>query len=109
MNNMYIWMAVAVISLVTALLRFCPFIVFKNENKTPKLIDKLGKMLPYAIMGMLVVYCLKGISFSSVSGFLPSLIACLVVGVLYIIKRNTLISIVCGTLCYMFLVQVVFK
>lgn len=108
MKNTYIWFAVVIIALVTALLRFCPFIVFKNEKRTPKIIDKLGKMLPYAIMGMLVVYCLKGITFTSVSGFLPSLISCVVVAALYILKRNTLISIVCGTICYMFLVQIVF-
>ncbi len=58
--------------------------------------------------GMLVVYCLKKVTFTSISGFLPQLIACLVVGVLYVWKRNTLISIVCGTVCYMILVQMVF-
>ena len=108
MSDSYVWYAVAVIALVTAAIRFLPFMIFGNDRKTPKLIEKLGRVLPYAIMGMLVVYCLKGVSFTSVAGVAPSLIACLVVGVLYVWKRNTLVSIVAGTLCYMFLVQVVF-
>ncbi len=102
------WAAVAVIALVTAAIRFLPFAVFNSNRKTPKLVEKLGKLLPYAIMGMLVIYCLKGVTFTNVSGFLPSLISCLAVGVLYVWKRNTLISIVSGTLCYMILVQLVF-
>lgn len=108
MNNLHTWLVVAVISLVTIMLRFLPFLIFTGNRKTPKIIEKLGKTLPYAIMGMLVVYCLKEISFSEVSGFLPQIIACAVVGVLYILKRNTLLSIVCGTICYMVLVQFVF-
>ena len=59
-------------------------------------------------MGMLVVYCLRGISFTSLSGFLPMLIASAVVAVLYVIFRNTLISIIVGTVCYMIFVQVIF-
>ncbi|MBE5867042.1 MAG: branched-chain amino acid transporter AzlD [Lachnospiraceae bacterium] len=108
MSEMHIWYAVAVMVLVTASLRFLPFLVLGGDKKTPKIIQKLGKILPYAIMGMLVVYCLKGVTFTSVGGFVPSLIACLVVGILYVWKRNTLVSIVCGTVCYMLLVQVVF-
>lgn len=108
MSEMQIWYAVAVMALVTAFLRFLPFLVLGGDKKTPKIIQKLGKILPYAIMGMLVVYCLKGVTFTSVGGFVPSLIACLVVGILYVWKRNTLVSIVCGTVCYMLLVQVVF-
>jgi len=108
MENSKIWLSVAVIALVTAALRFLPFIIFKNEKKTPTIITKLGKILPFAVMGMLVVYCLKDVSFTSLSGFVPALISCLLVAVLYIWKRNTLISIVSGTVCYMLLVQLVF-
>ena len=99
--------AVAVMALVTAALRFAPFI-FLSGKKTPKVITYLGKVLPYAVMGMLVVYCLKDVSFSSAGKFLPQLIAVAVVAVSYIIKKNTLISIVGGTVCYMLLVQFVF-
>lgn len=108
MSDSYTWIAIAVIALVTALIRFMPFIIFNGNRKTPVIIEKLGKTLPYAIMGMLVVYCLKGVNFLSPSGWVPSLIACVVVAILYIWKRNTLISIISGTLCYMLLVQMVF-
>ena len=108
MPDLHTWLTVAVIALVTILIRFLPFLIFRGNRKTPEIIEKLGRILPYAIMGMLVVYCLKGISFTDISGFLPQIIACLVVGVLYLWKRNTLISIVCGTVCYMVLLQFVF-
>ena len=108
MPNSYTWVAIAVIALVTALIRFLPFAIFNGNRKTPAIINKLGKTLPYAIMGMLVVYCLKGVHFLSLSGWLPSLIACVVVGISYVWKRNTLISIISGTVCYMVLVQMVF-
>lgn len=105
--NEYIWYAVAVMALVTAALRFLPFLMLTG-GKTPKLIEKLGKVLPYAIMGMLVVYCLKDTHFASPSGFLPPLISCVVVAALHIWKRNTLLSILTGTLCNMLLLQLVF-
>lgn len=108
MTNTQVWYAIAIIVLVTALTRFLPFILLSNSKKTPKIIDKLGKLLPYAIMGMLVVYCLKDISFTSVGGYLPSLISCVIVALLYIWKKNTLLSIIVGTVSYMLLVQFVF-
>lgn len=108
MTDLHTWYAVAVIALVTAAIRFLPFVIFNGNRKTPKIIERLGKVLPFAIMGMLVVYCMKDIDFTNYTSFLPMLIACLVVGVLYVWKRNTLISIVSGTVCYMVLVQTVF-
>ena len=108
MTEQYYWITVAVIAAVTAAIRFLPFLVFKNGRSTPKLVEKLGRLLPFAVMGMLVVYCLKGINFTSLSNFLPELIASVVVCGSYIWKRNTLISIISGTLCYMILVQLVF-
>lgn len=108
MGNSYVWLAVAVIALVTVALRFLPFVIWSGNRKTPMIIEKLGKALPYAIMGMLVVYCLKDVNFTNISNFMPPLIASLVVGVLYVWKRNTLVSIIIGTVCYMVLVQMVF-
>lgn len=108
MDNLHTWLTVAVIALVTALLRFLPFAIFTKNRKTPKLIEKLGAVLPYAIMGMLVVYCLRNISFTQTSGYLPALISSVLVGLLYVWKRNTLVSIIAGTVCYMLLVQLVF-
>ena len=108
MSNVHSVLLIVVISLVSMLLRFLPLWVFGNGKQTPRLVQYLGKVLPYAIMGMLVIYCLKEISFTHISTCLPELIACAVVGGLHVWKRNTLISIICGTVCYMLLVQFVF-
>lgn len=108
MSKLHMWLMIAVMALVTALLRFLPFFIFGGHRPTPKIIEKLGRSLPFAIMGMLVVYCLKEMSFATVSGFLPMVLASLFVAITYIWKRNTLLSIISGTLCYMFLVQMVF-
>ena len=101
-------LVVAVVALVTALLRFLPFLLFGGNRKTPRLIEKLSRTLPFAIMGMLVVYCLKGVYFTALEGFLPALIAAVVVVGLHVWRRNTLLSILAGTVCYMLLVQLVF-
>ena len=108
MTDINTWLVVTVIALITAAIRFFPFIVWNKNRKAPKIIEKLGKILPYAVMGMLVVYCLKDVSITEPSGFVPELIASLAVIGLYVWKRNTLISIVAGTVCYMLLVQFVF-
>lgn len=108
MTDLHAWGIVAVIALVTAALRFLPFALFRGERKTPAVLEKLGRTLPYAIMGMLVVYCLKGTHFADPSGYLPALISCVLVGALYVWKRNTLLSILVGTVCHMILVQLVF-
>lgn len=108
MSDYLPYLAVVVMALVTIAIRFLPFIIFSGNTKTPAVVSYLGKVLPYAIMGMLVVYCLKETAFSSLKGFMPQLIAGgLVVGS-YIWKRNTLISILLGTVVYMLLVQMVF-
>lgn len=99
---------IAVTALVTALLRFLPFAIFSGKRETPAIIRYLGQVLPYAIMAMLVVYCLKGISFAAAPYGLPELIASLVVILLHAWKRNTLLSIVTGTVSYMLLIQFVF-
>ena len=98
---------VAVMALVTIALRFLPFAIFRGRE-TPPFIAWLGKVLPYAIMSMLVVYCLRGISFSSFSEWLPELIATALVVLIHLWKRNTLLSIISGTVCYMLLVQLFF-
>ena len=99
---------IVVAGAVTLLLRFLPFLIFNGKRETPPYIIYLGKVLPYAIMGMLVIYCLRGISFTAAANFLPELIACAVVVLAHVWKRNTLLSIISGTVCYMLLVQVVF-
>lgn len=104
----YAFLAVLVSGLVTLIIRGLPFLLFGGKKETPPYIVYLGRVLPFAIMGMLVVYCLRGISFSAVGEFLPEVIACAVVILTQVWKRNTLISIAGGTICYMLLVQLVF-
>lgn len=108
MTDLHAALIVAVAAIVTIALRFLPFLIFREDRKTPELITYLGQVLPYAIMGMLVVYCLKGVSFLSAPFGIPELIGCAVVAGLHIWKRNTLLSIGVGTVCYMLLVQLVF-
>ena len=100
--------AIAVMALITALLRFLPFLIFKGKASTPPLVEKLGRLLPSAVIAMLVIYCMKDVNFSATAGYLPAIIASLLVGVLHIWKRNTLLSVISGTVCYMLLVQFVF-
>ena len=99
---------IVVAGAVTLLIRFLPFLIFNGKRETPPYIIYLGKVLPYAIMGMLVIYCLRGISFTAAANFLPELIACAVVVLAHVWKRNTLLSIISGTVCYMLMVQFVF-
>lgn len=91
----------------TALLRFLPFLVFRKS--TPPYIAYLGKVLPPALIGMLVIYCFKDVSFAAAPHGLPELIAAGCVIVLHAWKRNSLISILGGTAIYMVLVQVIFQ
>lgn len=99
---------VLICTLVTALTRFLPFLLFPSGNKTPKALDYLGGVLPGAIMGMLVVYCYKSTVIFSWPFALPELIATALVVLSYLWKRNTLLSIGAGTVLYMLLVQVIF-
>lgn len=108
MSNVHSVLLIVVISVVTMLLRFLPLWIFGNGQQTPTVIQYLGKVLPYAIMGMLVVFCLKGVSLVTAPHGLPELIACGTVVGLHIWKRNMAVSIVGGTVVYMVLVQVVF-
>lgn len=101
-------MLVVVISLVTIIIRFLPFVIFRSDDKMPKVLEYLGGVLPGAIMGMLVVYCFKSTVVMTWPFALPELIATGVVIGLYLWKRNTLISIGIGTVLYMILVQIVF-
>ena len=98
---------VAVIALVTMGLRFLPFLIFRGRE-TPQFITYLGRVLPYAIMGMLVVYCLRNTAILSDPYGVPELIAVATVVGLHVWKKNTLLSIIAGTVCYMVLVQLVF-
>ena len=93
-------------SLATILLRFLPFMAFRN--RTPAYVVYLGRVLPPAIIGMLVIYCLKDVSLSARPWGLPELIASACVVGMQIWRRNSLVSILAGTVIYMSLVQLVF-
>lgn len=99
---------IAVIALVTLLLRALPFILFRHGN-TPAIVTYLGRVMPPAVIGMLVVYCFADIDFSRWQAFVPALIAALVVVALHIWKRNSLLSIGAGTVSYMLMIQLIFK
>ena len=107
MTDRQVLISIVIISLITIALRALPFILLKGR-KTPAWIEYMGRVLPFAVIGMLVVYCLKGISFTTPAGFAPVLIATAVVVLSYVWKQNTLLSIISGTVIYMILVQFVF-
>ena len=94
-------------ALITVVERAFPFLVFR-KGKVPEFISYLGKVLGLAIMTSLVIYCLRGVSFSSLSSFAPQIIACIVTAVLHLWKNNALISILSGTIVCMVLTQLVF-
>ena len=87
------------------LTRAIPFILFPSNKKTPPFILYLGKVLPYSVIGLLVVYCLKGVSLASSPYGLPEAIANVAILILHLWKNNTLLSIGAGTIIYMLLVQ----
>lgn len=92
----------------TMLTRFLPFLLFPSGKPTPKYIQYLGKALPAAVFGLLVIYCLKDVTIFSSSHGLPELLAITLVIILHCYKRQMLLSIAGGTICYMLLVQWVF-
>ncbi len=99
---------IGAVVLGTVLTRFLPFVVFREGRPTPKYIQYLGKVLPSAVFALLVVYCLKDVSFISGNHGLPELISIGVTVALHLWKKQMLLSIAGGTICYMLLVQLVF-
>ncbi|MBQ4539362.1 MAG: branched-chain amino acid transporter permease [Oscillospiraceae bacterium] len=99
---------IAICVLGTMATRFLPFLIFSENKETPPYIKYLGKALPSAIFGMLVVYCLKNVTFISGNHALPEIIAIAITVALHFWRRQMLVSIAGGTLCYMLLVQMVF-
>ena len=104
-NSLIIIVLVALTTLAT---RAIPFILFPEGKKIPKAVEYLGKVLPPAVIGMLVVYCFKSVNLISSPFGLPEFIAGLTVVVLHVWKRNNLLSIGVGTILYMILVQTIF-
>ncbi|MBE5793936.1 MAG: branched-chain amino acid transporter AzlD [Clostridiales bacterium] len=101
------FVTISLCAIATMLTRFVPFLLFSGK-KTPRFIQYLGQALPGAIFGMLVVYCLKGVNPMVYSHGLPEALAILVTVALHLWKRQMLVSIAGGTVCYMLLLQLVF-
>lgn len=100
--------SIAVMSAVTFLTRALPFLLFDRGEHPPKIVLYLGKVLPPAIIAMLIVYCMKGVTFSTPAGWIPTLLAGAAAVLLHLWKGNDLISIFGATGLYMVLVQGVF-
>lgn len=99
---------ISMVVIGTMLTRFLPFIIFPAGKPTPRYIQYLGKVLPAAVFGMLVIYCLKDVNVFAGSHGIPELLAIVMVIILHLWKRQMLLSIAGGTVCYMLLVQLIF-
>lgn len=98
---------IAAVAAGTMLTRFLPFLLFRESAPPPRVVIYLGRVLPAAMMGLLVVYCLKGTTFLAAPYGIPEAVAVAAILLLHRWKRNTLLSIGAGTALYMFLLQVV--
>ena len=101
-------LTICIIAFGTMLTRFLTFLIFPGDKPAPQIIEKLGNLLPGAVFSLLVVYCLKNVSFLSGSHGIPEAIAIAAITAVHIWKRNTLLSIATGTVVYMALVQTIF-
>ena len=108
MNTSYVLAVLLVMAVVTLVTRALPFLLFGRSDRPPRIILYLGRVLPPAIIAMLVVYCLRGISFGAAANWVPALVASVAVAALHLWKRNNMLSILGGTVLYMVLIQAVF-
>ena len=99
---------IVVMGVVTMATRLLPVLLFSHNDNIPDWVLYLGRVVPYTAMGLLIVYCLKDVSVFSGSHGLPEIISLAVVSITYLWKRNTILSVVVGTVLYMALVQGVF-
>ena len=108
MNNTYSIILVIVVSAITYLIRSLPFLLFGGKRPVPKIITYLSEVLHPAIIGMLIIYCLRNVNIIASPHALPEIIAIAVVVALHLWKKNTILSLFVGTVLYMVLVQTVF-
>ena len=104
-SSLYLILAIGVVAAVTWALRAFPFLLF-GKRPLPKTMQYLGKMLPPAIMTVLVIYCLRDTTFGQSPFGIPEIVSCALVVVLQIIKNNMYLAIIAGTVCYMILIRV---
>lgn len=108
MTEKELLMTALIIAVATLIIRFLPFIIIRNSIAERRYIKFLGNMMPYSMIALLVIYCLKDVNLIKYPYGIPELISIAIIIVLHILKRNVLISIGVGTVIYMFLVQVIF-
>ena len=109
MSGVQFGITIAACTAATMLTRFLPFLIFSSKDQQPpEVVRYLGRVLPAAIFGMLIIYCLKGVSVFTSSHGIPEAIAIGVTIARHTWKHETLGSIAGGTLCYVLLVQLVF-
>lgn len=108
MADTYMMAAVGLVTLVTMLDRSLPYLIFGGKKNMPRMLTYLGTTLPAAIMIILVIYFLRNINYGAFPHGLPELISVSVVAIMQLIKKNSIISIVAGTTCYMILIRTVF-
>lgn len=105
-KELYYLIAIVISFLVTFGLRALPFIIFKGDRKMPGWLERLSRVLPASLMAVLIIYCIKGATVDPVHTGIPSLIACLAVGITYKWKHSTVLSILVGTILYMILIRI---
>lgn len=108
MTEKELLMTALIIAAATLIIRFLPFIIIRNSIAERRYIKFLGDMMPYSMIALLVIYCLKDVNLIKYPYGIPELISIAIIIVLHIFKRNVLISIGVGTVIYMFLVQAIF-
>ncbi|WP_108831884.1 branched-chain amino acid transporter permease [Aedoeadaptatus coli] len=108
MSTKEVYIAIAIAVAITFFIRMFPLFFFSNRDTIPKIVKDLGVLLPYSMMGLLIIYCLRSMRFDSPAGFVPLTVASLVTAGSYLWKRKSILSIVLGTAVYMFLIQQVF-
>ncbi|MDQ0508802.1 Predicted membrane protein [Aedoeadaptatus ivorii] len=108
MSNKEIFIAIAIVAAITFAIRTFPIFFFSGDRKLPAVVADLGALLPYSMMALLVVYCLRTMHFRDPSGFVPLLAGSAITAISYKAKHNLILSIVLGTGLYMFLIQGVF-
>ena len=107
-DTLHCILIVLICSLATIILRYFPFIIFPDGKEIPKTVSHLSAVFPGAVIGMLIIFCLKDVNVTAFPFGLPELIAVVFTGVLHLLFKNTLLSILIGTISYMLLVQFVF-
>jgi len=106
MNSTFMMITIAIVTLATMLTRFLPFVIFPDAKRLPKFISYLSDVLPFAVIGILVVYCLRNLNLENNIDILYHSISIMFIVILHIWKKNVLLSILGGTICYMFLLNI---